>query len=782
MRNTHRLALSSVFAVSLLAACGGADTDSSPLASPSPDPASSPAPTPAPIPASTPVPGAPSPTPDPVAEAKTCITNAADFNQMVGDVGSRETKGAFTAPFCEEKFLSEYDYGDRPVFTNPLRQDSDYPNCVRQGENGFFECKPSAGSMALLPDDRVIYFNALEGTENVEFNIVKEFGDVAVSDQTRLLSMGTNGKAEWSRPINNDTGSINPNIGTGLSPDDEFRNDGALFCSHLVQLYDGTIMAAGGTDYYTELGIVELEGLKNARIFDYRNDTWSQTGSMGYGRWYPTMVTLGNGDVFIVSGVTKLIKPVYLDRPLASGRNVLETETYDLGCGTWTDNGTSAQKSLPLYARMHLLPNGQVYYGAAGQAFNPFGQSYDQPLWNIASAYNPATKDWTDLGIPGLPAAINAGFASLPMDLTLPNLPVPGVAVPLPTLGPALPPLPTPPEFSVLAGAFQTLLESTPLPPVGAVSSLLTPVLEAAPELVAGFRGSTFNLMLPLKPDAEGNYTKAEFLTAGGTLGLVAATNPGSGVPVALSRIDTIDMAADGSMALSSRNVGSLDKPRWYGTAVLLPTGSVMLFSGADFDEVILPGTGVPIVETEMFDPITETWTVMATQGRARTYHNTEILLADGRVLVGGHAPISTGYAYNLQLPGKSPQGGRDPSFEIYSPPYVFLPRPSIGSAPGEVAQAQSFDIATSDAANIESVVLIRRSALTHIVDGDQRSVELPIIGRSGSNLRVKMPANANVVPPGHYMLFINKRSDKGLAPSVSKPVLVKGADMACTT
>lgn len=725
--------------------------------------------------ATPPVPGTPSPTPG----AKSCVTNAANYNEMTGDAASRDAKGQFTVPFCEEKFLSEYDFGTAPVLNNPIRGDADYPNCVRQ-EGGFFECKPSAGSVALLPDNRIVYFNALEGTENVEFNIVKEFGDVAVNDQTRLLSMGSNGKAVWSRPINNDTGSVNPNIGTGLSPDDEFRNDGALFCSHLVQLYDGRIMAAGGTDYYTELGVVELEGLRNARIFDYRNDTWSQTGSMKYGRWYPTMVTLGTGNVFIASGVTKLIKPVYPDRPLASGRNVLETETYDLGCGTWADNGTAGQKSLPLFARLHLLPNGQVYYAAAGQAFNPFGQSVDQPLWNIASAYDPVTNNWTDLGIPGLPAALNGVFSSLPMDLTVPNLPVPGITLPLPSGGPALPPVPVP-DIPMLAAAFQTVLENSPnLPQVGTVSNLLTPALEAAPELIAGFRGSTFNLMMPLVPDAKGNYTKAEFLTAGGTLGLIAATNPGSGVPVALSRMDVVDIAEDGSMALSSRNTGSLHQARWYGTGVLLPTGAVMLFSGADFDEVILPGTGTPIMETELFDPITETWSVMATQGQPRTYHNTEILLADGRVLVGGHAPISTGYAYDLQLPGKSPQRGRDPSFEIYNPPYVFQPRPTISSAPTEVSHGQSFDIATADAADIESVVLVRRAALTHIVDGDQRNVVLPITRRSGNSLTVKMPSVSHVAPPGYYMLFINKKSAKGLVPSVSSSVLVNGAELSC--
>jgi len=751
----------------LLTACGqGGDMPGAGPASPSPTP--TPAPSPLPIPA-----------PPPVADAKTCVDNAGNINRMATDASMLLTTGGFGVPFCEEKFLSEYDYGDAPVLNNPVRADSDYPNCVRQGEDGFFECKPSAGSVALLPDNRFIYFNALEGTENVEFNIVREFGDVAVSDQTRVLSLGANGQATWSRPINNDTGSVNPNIGEGRSPDDEFRNDGSLFCSHLVNLHDGRLLAAGGTDYYTELGLVELEGLRNGRIFDFRNNTWSQTGTMKYGRWYPTMVTLGSGNVFIVGGVTKLIKPVYPDRPMASGRNVLETEIYDIGCGQWTETGQSGQKSLPLYARLHLLPNGHVYYAAAGQAFNPFGQSYDQPLWNIASAYNPEANEWTDLGIPGLPAAANALFSNLPMDLTLPNQPVPGMNMPLPTLGPALPPVPSP-DIPALATAFSTVLNAFPIPSVGPLADALTPLQEQAPELTAGFRGSTFNIMLPLVPDAQGEYKKAEFLTAGGTLGLVAATNPGSGVPVALSRVDTVDIGEDDTLSLSSRNTGPLNRARWYGTGVLLPTGAVMLFSGADFDEVILPGTGTPILETEMFDPVTETWSVMATQGQPRTYHNTALLMPDGRILVGGHAPIATGYAYDLQLPGKSPQRGRDPSFEIYSPPYVFQSRPVISSAPTEASHGQSFSITTPDAASIESVVLVRRAALTHLVTSDERNVVLPITARAGNSLTVKMPAEKAVIPPGYYMLFINKKSDKGLVPSVSSSVLVTGAELVC--
>ena len=40
------------------------------------------------------------------------------------------------------------------------------------------------------------------------------------------------------------------------------------------------------------VGVIELEGLKNTRIFNPADDHWAQTDSMTYGRWYPTLVTL----------------------------------------------------------------------------------------------------------------------------------------------------------------------------------------------------------------------------------------------------------------------------------------------------------------------------------------------------------------------------------------------------------------------------------------------------------------------------------------------------------
>ena len=195
-----------------------------------------------------------------------------------------------------------------------------------------------------------------------------------------------------------------------------------------------------------------------------------------------------------------------------------------------------------------------------------------------------------------------------------------------------------------------------------------------------------------------------------------------------------------------------------------------MLFSGSWDDEVVTPSLGHPVLVSELFDPATQTWTQMAQQNHPRTYHNTALLMQDGSVLVGGHAPINSLYLYNFQIPGSSPDG-RDPSFEIYYPPYMFGARPAITAAP-----KTSFTISTPQAGAIDSVVRVRRTAITHDVDGDQRSVVLPIGKRGARSLTLSLTANQSAVPPGTYMLFVNQKTSSGLVPSVAAPILVSGA------
>lgn len=147
--------------------------------------------------------------------------------------------------------------------------------------------------------------------------------------------------------------------------------------------------------------------------------------------------------------------------------------------------------------------------------------------------------------------------------------------------------------------------------------------------------------------------------------------------------------------------------------------------------------------------------------------------MPDGRILVGGHAPIGTLYGPPKTLvPGvTSPQETRNPTFEIYSPPYLFRgDRPVIRKAASVAAPAQDLEITLgpgASASDIDTVVLMRRTAITHLVDGGQRAVELPIVSRNGSKLKVRMPSTSAVVPPGPYLLFVNRTSASGPMPSV---------------
>jgi hypothetical protein len=601
------------------------------------------------------------------------------------------------------------------------------PRCRTDEEPGWAKgsliCKPSAADMIALPDGRVLYWDGLEGSENVEQTYGTEISPKSRNAEARVLDLRS-GTPEFATPSPSNGGGENrehangyatndplgmagvpgrpgdglvgstwgaaglPGHNPSASQGDHYWADIDLFCSDLAGMADGRVLIAGGIDWYNEpdvlaksrgepahVGVVELGGLKTTRIFDPKTNRFSPASDMHHPRWYPTLVELPDGKFLVASGVTKLVKST-------QASSVRRTETFDPATGTWTENyvGPQSENSLPFIARLHLMPNGKVLYAGAGEMWAPFGEAADEALWGLQQLYDPARKTWEVAGV--------APF---------------GMARDIP-----------------------------------------------------------YSMMLPLKPP----YDKGTVLTFGGALG----PSPGSYVAVPFSTLTTVDSQGH----VTNEMTGNLNEARWSPAGIPLPDGTVLAMTGTRNGHTHSPGFDLPVHSAEIYDPATGQWTKMASSVRDRPYHYSATLLADGRVLVGGWAPIGTMFGPHRSVGGPFANNNRDSSFEIFSPPYLFRgPRPKINHAPAGLAWGESFTLETPDAPDITSVMLVKLPSQQHAMDSNSRSVELAFRQAGPGRLEVVAPPGGTVAPPGAYYLFVNRKNPGGLTPSVARTVFV---------
>ncbi|BAY23246.1 hypothetical protein NIES2100_30100 [Calothrix sp. NIES-2100] len=172
------------------------------------------------------------------------------------------------------------------------------------------------------------------------------------------------------------------------------------------------------------------------------------------------------------------------------------------------------------------------------------------------------------------------------------------------------------------------------------------------------------------------------------------------------------------------------------------------------------------VYAAEVWNPNTGQWKTLASMAKPRQYHSTALLLPDGRVVVAGGVCGPCGAA-----------GHNEQNAEIFSPPYLFqldgklAVRPTISFAPDSLNYGQAFSVTSSASASIAKVHLIKLGAVTHATNFDQRLVPLSF-STSGTTLNVTAPANANLAPPGYYMLFLVNSAG---VPSVAKIIQVGG-------
>src|SRR5262245_4562374 len=122
------------------------------------------------------------------------------------------------------------------------------------------------------------------------------------------------------------------------------------------------------------------------------------------------------------------------------------------------------------------------------------------------------------------------------------------------------------------------------------------------------------------------------------------------------------------------QQVGSMAFGRTFHSLTLLPDGSVLATGGSATNDP----ASQPVYAAEIWNPQTGTWSLMSSMQMARTYHETALLLPDGRVLVGG---------------GGGCCGAPDQfNAEIFSPAYLFKgSRPTITSVASQLAYGSQF-------------------------------------------------------------------------------------------
>ncbi len=228
-------------------------------------------------------------------------------------------------------------------------------------------------------------------------------------------------------------------------------------------------------------------------------------------------------------------------------------------------------------------------------------------------------------------------------------------------------------------------------------------------------------------------------------------------VPGATNTVEQCWAGAPGSPGWAWQPRDSMEFAREYACALILPDASLVVSAGVDELPDWMPG-GHYIANLETYSPKTRQWRTIvdphappARHGEFRGYHQTCMLLPDGRIMIAGGNVRASDY-------------------HVYQPWYLTCgaQRPVITNTPYNIAYGQNFTIKHDEMPapwTVEKAILMAPGSTTHHFDFATRLIDLTSVSATPRSLTVVAPPDANHAPPGYYMVFL--LSDAGV-PSVA--------------
>jgi hypothetical protein len=187
---------------------------------------------------------------------------------------------------------------------------------------------------ALLPTGKVLFF-AGSGSSATRFHS-PDFGNEQKGIFTSVV---------WDPATQ--PGPGNPNFFHPKTIRDAHGHPFDFFCGGDSFLPDGRLLSAGGTSNYNP-----FKGRADVTVFDPKTQQWSFVTNMAHGRWYPTLITLGDRRILATTGLNE-----------EGNAHNQALEIYSATTDTWQLlHFAPGFPGLPLYAHLFLMADGRIFF------------------------------------------------------------------------------------------------------------------------------------------------------------------------------------------------------------------------------------------------------------------------------------------------------------------------------------------------------------------------------------------------------------------------------------